>query len=188
MKIFIVAAAAWAAGALLGYFVARLAYKHLRKRLRTLRQERKPPKKKMGTMDRILVLEAVFLVAYTVADLVVFWHTGSEPATLTGCVFGVCGLENGVMGWIKTNKDKAAEDAGTSGSGTQPPPERCVKCIVTCDGKNAPYCISKALIAARNGDWENGLFFCGAAGGEVNTLSTVPEQMAQIMDEWRAAQ
>ena len=46
--------------------------------------------------------------------------------------------------------------------------------IVTCDGKNAPYCISKALIAARNGDWENGLFFCGAAGGEVNTLSTVP--------------
>lgn len=55
MKIFIVAAAAWAAGALLGYFVARLAYKHLRKRLRTLRQERKPPKKKMGTMDRILV-------------------------------------------------------------------------------------------------------------------------------------
>ena len=27
MKIFIVAAAAWAAGALLGYFVARLAYK-----------------------------------------------------------------------------------------------------------------------------------------------------------------
>ena len=109
MKIFIVAAAAWAAGALLGYFVARLAYKHLRKRLRTLRQERKPPKKKMGTMDRILVLEAVFLVAYTAADLVVFWHTGSEPATLTGCVFGVCGLENGVMGWIKTNKDKAAE-------------------------------------------------------------------------------
>ena len=72
--------------------------------------------------------------------------------------------------------------------GTQPPPERCVKCIVTCDGKNAPYCISKALIAARNGDWENGLFFCGAAGGEVNALSTVPEQMAQIMDEWRAAQ
>ena len=73
-------------------------------------------------------------------------------------------------------------------AGTQPPPERCVKCIVTCDGKNAPYCISKALIAARNGDWENGLFFCGAAGGEVNTLSTVPEQMAQIMNEWRSAQ
>ena len=73
-------------------------------------------------------------------------------------------------------------------AGTQPPPERCIKCITTCDGKNAPYCISRALIAARNGDWENGLFFCGANAGEVNTLSTVPEQMAQIMDEWRNAQ
>ena len=73
-------------------------------------------------------------------------------------------------------------------AGTQPPLERCVKCITTCDGKNAPYCISRALIAARNGDWENGLFFCGANAGEINTLSTVPEQMAQIMDEWRAAQ
>ena len=123
MKIFIVAAAAWAAGALLGYCAARWAYRRLRKRLRAQQKERKRKKGKMGTMDKILVLEAVFLVAYTVADLVVFWHTGSEPATLTGCVFGVCGLENGVMGWIKTNKDKAADAAGTSGSGTQPPPE-----------------------------------------------------------------
>lgn len=63
------------------------------------------------------------LVAYTVADLAVFWHTGSEPSTLTACVFGVCGLENGVMGWIKTNKDKAAEAAKTSGSGPQAAPE-----------------------------------------------------------------
>lgn len=123
MKIFIVAAAAWAAGALLGYCAARWAYRRLRKRLRALREEQKQAKAKLGTMDKILVLEAVFLVSYTVADLVVFWHTGSEPATLTGCVFGVCGLENGVMGWIKTNKDKAAEAAGTSGSGKEPPPE-----------------------------------------------------------------
>ena len=123
MKIFIVAAAAWAAGALLGYCAARWAYRRLRKRLRALREEQKQAKAKLGTMDKILVLEAVFLVSYTVADLVVFWHTGSEPATLTGCVFGVCGLENGVMGWIKTNKDKAAEAVGTSGSGPQPAPE-----------------------------------------------------------------
>ena len=123
MKIFIVAAAAWAAGVLLGYCAARWAYRRLRKRLRAQQKERKRKKGKMGTMDKILVLEAVFLFSYTVADLVVFWHTGSEPATLTGCVFGVCGLENGVMGWIKTNKDKAAEAAGTSGSGTQPPLE-----------------------------------------------------------------
>ena len=80
-------------------------------------------------MDKVLIFEAVILIAYTVADLAVFWHTGAEPYTLTGCVFGVCGLENGVMGWIKTNKDKAAEAARTSGNGQkadqeEPPTER----------------------------------------------------------------
>lgn len=121
MKIFIVAAAAWAAGALLGYFVARLAYKHLRKRLRTLRQERKPPKKKMGTMDRILVLEAVFLVAYTVADLVVFWHTGSEPATLTGCVFGVCGLETASWAGLRRTRTRRRRPPERAGAGRSLP-------------------------------------------------------------------
>nr|UVY15379.1 MAG: hypothetical protein [Bacteriophage sp.] len=80
-------------------------------------------KRKIGTMDKVLVLEGVILVAYTVAALAVFWHTGGEPSTLTACVFGVCGLENGVMGWIKTNKDKAAEAARTSGSGHKATPE-----------------------------------------------------------------
>ena len=71
--------------------------------------------------------------------------------------------------------------------GVQPRPDRCIKCLVPCDYKTTPYCISKALIAARNGDWENGLFFCGANAGEVNRLSTVREQMEQIMNEWRLA-
>ena len=66
-------------------------------------------KKKMGTMDKVLILEGVILVAYTAADLAVFWHTGNEPATLTACVFGVCGFENGVMGWIKTTKEKVRD-------------------------------------------------------------------------------
>ena len=64
----------------------------------------------------------------------------------------------------------------------------CDRCLAACDCKTAPYCISQALIAAVEGDWENGLFFCGANAGEVNTLSTVEEQMNQIMNEWRAAQ
>ena len=72
---------------------------------------------------------SVPIIAYTVAALAVFWHTGSEPATLTACVFGVCGIENGVMGWIKTSKEKAAEAAKTNGSGPRaapmdPPTER----------------------------------------------------------------
>ncbi len=71
--------------------------------------------------------------------------------------------------------------------GVQPQPGRCINCLVPCDPRRAPYCISKALIAAVRGDRENGLFFCGANAGEVNTLSTVKDQMDQIMNEWRAA-
>lgn len=73
-------------------------------------------------------------------------------------------------------------------AGTQPPVERCMKCLSACDYKTAPYCISRALIAAVRGDWENGLFFCGAGAGKVHRLSTVRAQMEQIMNEWRAAQ
>lgn len=73
-------------------------------------------------------------------------------------------------------------------AGTQPAVERCIKCLSACDYKTAPYCISRALIAAVRGDWENGLFFCGAGAGKINRLSTVRSQMEQIMSEWRAAQ
>lgn len=129
MKTIIVAAVAWAVGAALGYLLARAALRRLRHKVRDLRRQLRGKKGKMGVMDKILILEAVVLVAYTVADMIVFWHVGAEPTTLTACVFGVCGLENGVMGWIKTNKDTAAEAVRTSGSGQQaapvePPTER----------------------------------------------------------------
>ena len=124
----VVAALAMAAGTALGFLLARIVGPRLY-RARRLQPDGSGRKKKMGVMDKVLILEVVILVAYTTADLIVFWHTGSEPATLTACVFGVCGLENGVMGWIKTNKDKAAEAAKTNGSGPQaapmdPPTER----------------------------------------------------------------
>lgn len=123
MKTVIVAAVAMVAGMVLGYLICGATVRRLRLRVRTLRAalEQKAPGK-MGTMDKILIFEAVVLIAYTVADLAVFWHTGGEPSTLTACVFGVCGLENGVMGWIKTNKDKANEPSGAAPEA--PPPER----------------------------------------------------------------
>lgn len=128
-KTVIVAAVAWAVGAALGYLLARAALRRLRHKVRDLRRQLRGEKGKMGVMDKVLILEAVVLVVYTVADMIVFWHVGAEPTTLTACVFGVCGLENGVMGWIKTNKDTAAEAARTSGSDHQaapvePPTER----------------------------------------------------------------
>ena len=127
-KTIIVAIIAWVVGAVLGILLARATIASYHRRVRALRRQLRGEGKKMGTMDKVLVLEAVILVVYTVAALVVFWHTGNEPATLTACVFGVCGLENGVMGWIKTNKDKTAEAGKTSGSGAaapvEPPTER----------------------------------------------------------------
>ncbi len=99
MKSLIVAAAAMVLGTALGFLICGATVRHLRQRVRTLRRQTKTgPPKKMGVMDKVLIFEAVILIAYTVADLAVFWHTGAEPYTLTGCVFGVCGLENGVMG------------------------------------------------------------------------------------------
>ena len=73
-------------------------------------------------------------------------------------------------------------------AGLQPSPKRCIDCLVPCNPKTTPYCISGALIAAVQGDWENGLFFCGSNAGEITQLSTVSRQMDQIMEEWRAAQ
>lgn len=122
MKTVLIAGLAMTAGTILGFIVCGAAVRRMRRRLRAFRRAEAKPGK-MGVMDKILVLEGVILVAYTVAALVVFWHTSAEPSTLTACVFGVCGLENGVMAWIKTNKDKEVEPSG-SAAGAAPPPER----------------------------------------------------------------
>ena len=130
MKTVLLAIASMTLGTVLGFLVCRATARRLRRTThgqRTAQKARDAPRK-MGVMDKVLVLEGVILVAYTAADLAVFWHTGNEPATLTACVFGVCGFENGVMGWIKTTKEKQAA-ARTSGSGqkaapVEPPTER----------------------------------------------------------------
>lgn len=128
MKTLLIAAAAMTGGAALGFFLCWAASRLNMGSRTAARRVAETEKKKMGTMDKVLILEGVILVAYTAADLAVFWHTGNEPATLTACVFGVCGFENGVMGWIKTTKEKQAA-ARTSGSGqkaapVEPPTER----------------------------------------------------------------
>lgn len=63
-------------------------------------------KQKLGTMDLILLVIGIFLALFTVAMTVIHCITGSTPDTLITCVFGICGVEGGVMGWIKTSKNK----------------------------------------------------------------------------------
>lgn len=66
---------------------------------------------------------------------------------------------------------------------TKEPITRCYNCIKTCHVKDAPYCITKALIDAVRGDLNNGLFFCGSNAGRIHEITTVPKLMASLMSE-----
>ena len=57
-------------------------------------------------MDTILIIMGAFLLCFIVTMIVIFIVTGSTPDTLIQCVFGLGGLEGGVMGWIKTTKER----------------------------------------------------------------------------------
>jgi len=63
-------------------------------------------KKSIGTMDKILVVIFICLVIFTAAMIWIFTVYGSVPDTLVTCVFTVLGGECGIMGWIKTTKEK----------------------------------------------------------------------------------
>ena len=66
-------------------------------------------KKRMRTMDVILVIIGVTLLVFTVTMILIHIFCGSTPDTLITCVFACLGCECGVMGWIKTSKEKYAE-------------------------------------------------------------------------------
>jgi hypothetical protein len=63
-------------------------------------------KKSIGTMDIILIIVGIALLVFTVTMVELFKIYGSVPDTLITCVFACLGGECGIMGWIKTNKDK----------------------------------------------------------------------------------
>ncbi len=63
-------------------------------------------KKKIRTMDVVLVVIAAFLVVFVVAMMWLYCRTGGIPDTLCTCVFAACGGGCGVMGWIKTTKER----------------------------------------------------------------------------------
>ena len=73
---------------------------------RRVNKKTKRKKKRIGTMDLILLLVFICLVIFTVTMIRLFQVSGSVPATLVTCVFATLGGECGILGWIKTNKDK----------------------------------------------------------------------------------
>jgi NAD(P)H-dependent flavin oxidoreductase YrpB (nitropropane dioxygenase family) len=60
--------------------------------------------------------------------------------------------------------------------------EVCVGCIRGCEPKKISYCINRALIAAWHGDWEHGLFFCGADVGKVIRMSNVRAVIRELLE------
>lgn len=80
-----------------------MAHENLSRRKKPSRvKKRKSP----GVMNIILVIVGVILVVFTIAMIRLFTIYGAVPDTLITCVFAACGGEFGIMGWIKTTKER----------------------------------------------------------------------------------
>jgi len=82
--------------------------------LRLWRRKRQKQKEKseqlhFGTMDLILVIVGVSILAFVLKMIHLFETYMTVPDTLITCFFAFCGGECGVMGMIKTNKDRNRE-------------------------------------------------------------------------------
>lgn len=66
-------------------------------------------RQKKHAMDVILLVMAIFIVVFVGTMMWLYYSTGGIPDTLCTCVFAICGGECGVMGWIKTTKERTQE-------------------------------------------------------------------------------
>lgn len=62
--------------------------------------------KSPGVMNIVLLISALLLAWFTVTMIQLFREYGMVPDTLVSCVFMALAGEAGIMGWIKTNKEK----------------------------------------------------------------------------------
>ena len=63
-------------------------------------------KKVFNKMDFFLLVDLLLIIIFTITMIVIYTKTYAIPDTLCTCVFGVLGGELGIMGWIKSNKEK----------------------------------------------------------------------------------
>ncbi len=59
--------------------------------------------------------------------------------------------------------------------------DKCYGCIKTCNVKDAPYCITKALINSVKGNIENGLVFCGSNVYKIKEIVSVHNLMQELV-------
>ncbi len=65
------------------------------------------------------------------------------------------------------------------------PVKRCYNCLVPCDVKTTPYCISSALINAAKGNLDEGLVFSGSNGYRNDKIVTVKELMDELKEGFK---
>lgn len=63
----------------------------------------------------------------------------------------------------------------------------CVDCLITCDPKVSPYCISTALINAVTGNVDEGLVFAGSNVYRIDKIVTVKELMDELVQDTELA-
>ena len=61
--------------------------------------------------------------------------------------------------------------------------EKCYGCIKTCNVKDAPYCITKALINSVKGNIEKGLIFCGSNVYKIKEIVSVHHLIQELVSE-----
>lgn len=62
----------------------------------------------------------------------------------------------------------------------KPKIDKCLRCIQTCNVKETPYCITRALINAVKGNIDNALLFCGSNAYRIDKIITVRELMQEL--------
>lgn len=66
-------------------------------------------KRSPGVMNIVLLIAAILLAWFTVKMIQIYLAYGAIPDTLVNCVFLALTGEAGIMGWIKTRKEKYRE-------------------------------------------------------------------------------
>lgn len=66
-------------------------------------------KKGLATMTIILIIVGFLVIAFTLIMIRLYILTGAIPDTLCTCFFAAATGEFGVMGWIRTTKDRKRE-------------------------------------------------------------------------------
>lgn len=62
--------------------------------------------KKFNKMDLFLLVDLLLIIIFTVVMIILYVNTLAVPDTLIVSVFSVLGGELGIMGWIKSTKER----------------------------------------------------------------------------------